>query len=142
MLKSLIILGFALVASTTNAASAVSFYKHPTWQGAKVNCPGFNEYDKCYSVNAGIGMRSGEYVNEDPHRSKFSLTVYSGPACNGMYDRWSFTRAPFSKRYGFDFIPTLKDNIQSFKVAAFHTSMVSGGYAGLNPEHTVPSGCQ
>ncbi|KAF9133967.1 hypothetical protein BGW39_008454 [Mortierella sp. 14UC] len=141
MVKSIILLGFALVAASANAASSVTFYKYPTWQGPKIKCPGFNEYDRCYSVNSGINIQSGEYVNEDPHRSQFSLTVYSGNACNGKYDRWSFTRAG-SNPYGFDFVPTLKDNIRSFKVAAFHTSNVSGGNAGSTPEYTVPSQCQ
>ncbi|KAF9133966.1 hypothetical protein BGW39_008453 [Mortierella sp. 14UC] len=119
MVKSVILLGFALA-----PAAPSSFIR-----------------TRCYSVDAGLGIRSGEYINGDSAKSKFSVTMYTGPACNGQYDRRSFTRTD-SHPYGWDHLTVTTENLRSFKVDPFHTSNVSGGYAGLDPEYTVPSGCR
>ncbi|KAK3818094.1 MAG: hypothetical protein J3R72DRAFT_497760 [Linnemannia gamsii] len=142
MAKSIILLGFtALAASSVSAASSISFWTHEVWQANQIKCPNFNEYNRCYSVSAGLGIRSGEYVNGDPFKSKFSVTLYTGPACNGVYDRWSFTRTG-SNPYGWDHQGGTTNNVQSFKVADFATSNVMNGNAGLDAEYTVPSGCR
>lgn len=141
MLFKSTLFGLALAAGIANAQVHLLFMKDANQQGKLSYCMSL-EFQKCYRAPM-LDASSMEFLNNnfgDRNQRKFSITLYSGANCNGQYDRWSFEQQDDGKD-NMDWFPSLNDNVNSFKVANFLTSFVSGGNAGNNPETVAYPNC-
>ncbi|KAF9929343.1 hypothetical protein FBU30_001704 [Linnemannia zychae] len=118
----------ATVAYAKEPWAGITFYSDMYRQGKTIECPKARSFDVCYNLDkvAHLGLSSGVYNNADIFLKSFSVTLYSGPGCNGRFDRWSFQRGYFDKPYYIEYFQSLNDNVRSFKIANFETSTTSG----------------
>ncbi|KAF9162611.1 hypothetical protein DFQ27_000352 [Actinomortierella ambigua] len=89
----------ALAVTSEAAESALRLYNLDNTKG---NCRSFpiRAYDTCYTISEFYLPRSASFVNNDPHKSKLSVTFYetgncggkwtraSGPMKNGIWNSW------------------------------------------------------
>ncbi|KAK3843350.1 MAG: hypothetical protein J3R72DRAFT_109032 [Linnemannia gamsii] len=130
MFKSILIVGVALAAAlVVEAKPDIVFATKENMKGDRYRCEEL-DYQVCYTAGSyPVSVQSLQFTNYDfPDHKDFSITVYTGSACNEDYDRWSFTQ----KGDGKDTINTFKAlNIAaSFKIANFLTSDVTDGRVG------------
>ncbi|KAK3810636.1 MAG: hypothetical protein J3R72DRAFT_463649 [Linnemannia gamsii] len=141
MFKSILLVGIALAASlVVEAKPDIVFSTQRFYKGDQYRCEELN-YQTCYTGGSfPQGVHSLDFNNYDfPDHKDFSITIYSGPACNNRYDRWSWTQKD-SGVGAIGWWPSLT-GVSSFKIANFLTSNVKDGDAGSNKESTKNPKC-
>ncbi|KAG0284371.1 hypothetical protein BGZ96_011263 [Linnemannia gamsii] len=133
LLKPVLLLALAAVVFATdedrqNEKTPVTFFTHEGLGGDRVKCTGGDTYDRCYNVDNVAGLSSLYYTNRDPYNEHFSLTLYTGGACSGLYDRWSFEVPKHYKGFYIEKFHSVNDKVRSFKFHAGLTTNVKKGF--------------
>ncbi|KAF9572231.1 hypothetical protein EC968_010097 [Mortierella alpina] len=130
MFKSCILLGLAFAIGAVSAAEndtvsaaseadlGINFWGAWYNEGAMTYCLDV-KFDQCYTFTDDIintGLSSATFDNNSIWAKRFTFTLFSGTACNGDYDKWSFTHTFQDPPYNIIAFPTLNDNVRSFKV--------------------------
>ncbi|KAG0272399.1 hypothetical protein BGZ95_011864 [Linnemannia exigua] len=141
MFASILLVSLALAASlVVEAKPDIVFYTERYSKGTRYRCEEL-DYQTCYTAGSfPQGVQSLDFTNYDfPDHKDFSITIYSGSACNNKYDRWSFTQRDNGK--GSTGAWKSLTGVASFEIANFLTSQVANGDIGSHKEPTKNPNC-